>query len=113
MLQTMMLNSDIVRSQEWIPFVTQQVSYINMDFFFLVKITISLQQRLRNLIQIFGYNLCADRECTTNTSFYFTLHLSSMCAPLYTSEKICSRNPQWTKIDICSTIGSAKGTYWA
>lgn len=32
-----------------------------------------------------------------------------MCAPLYTSEKVCGRNPKWTKMDICSSIGSAKG----
>lgn len=57
-----------------------------------------------------GYNLCADPEFTDNkTLFYYTLHLTTMCAPLYTSEKICSRNPRWTQIDICSSIGSAKG----
>lgn len=32
-----------------------------------------------------------------------------MCAPLYTSEKVSGRNPKWTKMDICSSIGSVKG----
>ncbi|KAF0756235.1 UV radiation resistance associated protein, partial [Aphis craccivora] len=85
-----MLKSETIRSQEWVPFVTQQ-------------------QRLRNLIQINGYNLCDDPDCTANkSSFYYTLHLTTMCAPLYTSEKVCGRNPKWTKMDICSSIGSAK-----
>jgi len=34
-----------------------------------------------------------------------------MCSPLYTSEQICGHNPKWTKIDICSSIGSAKGKF--
>lgn len=57
-----------------------------------------------------GYNLCADPEIIDNkTLFYYTLHLTTMSSPLYTSEKICSRNPKWTKINICNSIGSAKG----
>lgn len=69
------------------------------------------QQRLRNLIQIFGYNLCGDNNNTDQmTSFYYTLHLATMSAPFYTSEKICNPNPKWNKIDICNSIGSAKGT---
>jgi len=70
-----------------------------------------LQQRLRNLIQVFGYNLCGDADNIANVTFYYTLHLSLMCAPLYTSEKISSPNPQWAKINVCSSISSAKGTY--
>uniref|UniRef100_A0A2S2QRN7 UV radiation resistance-associated protein n=1 Tax=Sipha flava TaxID=143950 RepID=A0A2S2QRN7_9HEMI len=86
----MTLKSETFRSQEWIPFVTQQ-------------------QRLRNIVQVFGYNMCVDPESTTNnTSFYYTLHLTTMCAPLYTSEKVRGRNPKWSKMDICSSIGSAK-----
>jgi hypothetical protein len=54
--------------------------------------------------------MCVDPESTTNnTSFYYTLHLTTMCAPLYTSEKVRGRNPKWSKMDICSSIGSAKG----
>ncbi|XP_022182663.1 UV radiation resistance associated protein [Myzus persicae] len=89
-MKVTMLKSETIRSQEWVPFVTQQ-------------------QRLRNLIQISGYNLFDDPECTANkTSFYYTLHLTTMCAPLYTSEKVCGRNLKWSKMDICSSIGSAK-----
>jgi len=89
-MQIIMLKSDTIRSQEWIPFVTQQ-------------------QRLRNVLQIVGYNLCAGPEYKSKeSSFYYTLHLTTMCAPLYTSEQICGHNPKWTKIDICSSIGSAK-----
>lgn len=32
-------------------------------------------------------------------SFYFTLHLTSMSAPFYTSEKISSPNPRWKEFD--------------
>lgn len=75
-----------------------------------LSVVFNFQQRLRNLIQINGYNLCDDPDCTANkSSFYYTLHLTTMCAPLYTSEKVCGRNPKWTKMDICSSIGSAKG----
>ncbi|XP_050438446.1 UV radiation resistance-associated protein [Adelges cooleyi] len=89
-MEIMTSKSKTIRPQEWVPFVTQQ-------------------QRLRNLIQILGYNLCADQAYLANKpSFYYTLHLTTMCAPLYTSEKICGRNPKWKKLDICSTIGSAK-----
>ncbi|XP_050531128.1 UV radiation resistance-associated protein [Daktulosphaira vitifoliae] len=86
-MEIMTLKSKI---QEWVPFVTQQ-------------------QRLRNLIQISGFNLIADSEWLANkVSFYYTLHLTTMCAPFYTSEKLYSHNPKWTKLDICSSIGSAK-----
>lgn len=64
------------RCREWTPLVTQQL-------------------RLRNLIQITGHNLVNDNQC----SFYYTLHLTSMCAPFYTSEKIDNNNPAWCDID--------------
>jgi hypothetical protein len=31
-------------------------------------------------------------------SFYYTLHLTTMSAPFYTSEKLESQNPKWTEI---------------
>lgn len=33
-------------------------------------------------------------------SFYFTLHSTTMCAPFYTSEKICNPNPKWSELDL-------------
>lgn len=107
-----MLKSETIRSQEWVPFVTQQVFTFDISFktWILLSVFFNFQQRLRNLIQINGYNLCDDPECTANTtSYYYTLHLTTMCAPLYTSEKVSGCNPKWTKMDICSSIGSAKG----
>lgn len=64
------------RCREWTPLVTQQL-------------------RLRNLIQITGHNLQTESHC----SFYYTLHLTSMCAPFYTSEKVDNNNPAWCDID--------------
>lgn len=107
-----MLKSETIRSQEWVPFITQQVFTLDISLKsqILLPVFSNFQQRLRNLIQINGYNLCDDPECTASeTSFYYTLHLTTMCAPLYTSEKVCGRNPKWTKMDICASIGSAKG----
>jgi len=31
-------------------------------------------------------------------SFYYTLHLTTMSAPFYTSEKLESQNPKWAEI---------------
>jgi hypothetical protein len=33
-------------------------------------------------------------------SFYYTLHLTTMSAPFYTSEKVESSNPKWAEIEI-------------
>lgn len=33
-------------------------------------------------------------------SFYYTLHLTTMSAPFYTSEKLESKNPKWAEIDV-------------
>jgi len=32
--------------------------------------------------------------------FYYTLHLTTMSAPFYTSEKIESKNPKWAEIEV-------------
>lgn len=58
------------------------------------------QLRLRNLIQITGHNVVAD----ANTSVYFTLHLTLMSAPFFTSERLESfRNAIWSEIN-CQSI---------
>lgn len=58
------------------------------------------QLRLRNLIQISGHNII----CEPNCSIYFTLHLTSMSAPCFTSEKLEYRkNIIWPEIN-CETI---------
>ncbi|CAG2053257.1 unnamed protein product [Timema podura] len=85
--------------------------------------------RLRNLIQVIGYNvwwgetletdkkqyqdlnrsdssahtnqrLKKPRTSTLKTWFYYTLHLTTMSAPFYTSEKLESDNPKWAEIDV-------------
>ena len=45
----------------------------------------SLQQlRLRNLLQVFGYNIKSDYD--SDSMLYFTLHATSMSPPFYTSK---------------------------
>ncbi|KAJ6597373.1 UV radiation resistance-associated gene protein [Pseudolycoriella hygida] len=61
------------------------------------------QLRLRNLIQISGHNIVCDPKC----SIYFTLHLTSMSAPFFTSEKIESyKNAIWPEINCQGIIKS-------
>lgn len=69
------------RCRDWSPLTTQQL-------------------RLRNLIQITGHNIEAD----ANTSIYFTLHMTVMSAPFFTSERVDSfRNAIWAEIN-CQSI---------
>lgn len=72
------------RCRDWTALVTQQL-------------------RLRNLIQISGHNIVCDPKC----SIYFTLHLTSMSAPFFTSEKLESyKNAIWPEINCQSIIKS-------
>ncbi|CAG4996278.1 unnamed protein product [Parnassius apollo] len=68
------------RCREWTPLATQQL-------------------RLRSLIQIVGYNIRPPEWCTRQCSYYLTLHHTTMSAPFYTSERICSPHPKWKEID--------------
>lgn len=69
------------RCRDWSPLATQQL-------------------RLRNLIQITGHNIQAE----PNTLIYFTLHLTLMSAPFFTSEPLESfRNAIWAEIN-CQNI---------
>lgn len=69
------------RCRDWSPLATQQL-------------------RLRNLIQITGHNITAE----PNTSIYFTLHMTLMSAPFFTSEPLESfRNAIWSEIN-CQSI---------
>ncbi|XP_050357940.1 uncharacterized protein LOC126778442 [Nymphalis io] len=68
------------RCREWTPLTTQQL-------------------RLRSLIQIVGYNIRPPERCTLQCSYYLTLHHTTMSAPFYTSERICSPHPKWKEID--------------
>ncbi|XP_068624390.1 UV radiation resistance-associated gene protein [Battus philenor] len=68
------------RCREWTPLATQQL-------------------RLRSLIQIVGYNIRPPEWCTHQCSYYLTLHHTTMSAPFYTSERICSIHPKWKEID--------------
>lgn len=69
------------RCRDWSPLATQQL-------------------RLRNLIQITGHNIAAE----PNTSIYFTLHMTLMSAPFFTSEPLESfRNAIWSEIN-CQSI---------
>lgn len=68
------------RCREWTPLSTQQL-------------------RLRSLIQIVGYNIRPPESYPVQCSFYLTLHHTTMSAPFYTSERICSPHPKWKEID--------------
>jgi len=83
------------RWKEWIPLVTQQ-------------------QRLRNLMQVIAYNIRPPEELRSpkkglKLSYYFTLHLSTMSSPLYSSEKLESENPKWAEFDVDHLNGSVNG----
>ncbi|KRT86673.1 hypothetical protein AMK59_135, partial [Oryctes borbonicus] len=71
--------TDQQRCRPWIPLLTQQL-------------------RLRHLRQITAYNVIAEGS----GQFYYTLHLTSMSAPFYTSEEIDSPNPKWSEVDLSS-----------
>lgn len=84
-----------LRWKEWIPLVTQQ-------------------QRLRSLIQVIAYNIRRGEKSSndkkpTKCSYYYTLHLTTMSAPFYTSEKLESDNPKWGEIEINEVNGAANG----
>ncbi|XP_046675744.1 UV radiation resistance-associated protein-like [Homalodisca vitripennis] len=85
-----------LRWKEWIPLVTQQ-------------------QRLRNLLQIIAYNINPYEKCphleksTRKNCYYYTLHLTTMSAPFYTSEKLESDNPKWADVEINQVNGAANG----
>jgi UV radiation resistance-associated gene protein len=67
------------RCRDWTPLVTQQL-------------------RLRNLIKISGHNIQCDN--TIKCSIYFTLHLTSMSAPFFTSDRLDPHaNILWSEID--------------
>lgn len=103
--------TDQQRCRPWIPLLTQQVSVIKTKHVFLRKtayIGVSFQLRLRHLRQITAYNVIADGP----GQFYYTLHLTSMSAPFYTSEEIDSPNPKWTELDLSSIPSpSSTGVY--
>ncbi|KAL1123920.1 hypothetical protein AAG570_001690 [Ranatra chinensis] len=84
-----------VRWKEWVPLVSQQ-------------------QRLRSLIQVIAYNVQVDekllkREKGVKWSYYYTIHLTTMSSPLYTSERLESDNPKWAEIEINQENGAVNG----
>ncbi|XP_065202120.1 UV radiation resistance-associated protein [Planococcus citri] len=96
-MSSLMLQHFHVRWKEWIPLVTQQ-------------------QRLRNLIQVIGYNIGRNVENRSKNNkdvyYYYTLHLATMCAPFYTSEKIAKEHPKWSEINFSNidpSFGSVTG----
>lgn len=62
------------RGRQWSPIITQQL-------------------RLRHINQVWCLNLKCERNKLFN--FYFTLHLTTMSAPFYTSEKTRGPHPKW------------------
>lgn len=37
---------------------------------------------------------------TDAASYYYTLHLTTMCAPFYTSESVSNPNPKWAELNL-------------
>ncbi|XP_044759353.1 UV radiation resistance-associated protein isoform X2 [Coccinella septempunctata] len=62
------------RGRQWSPLITQQL-------------------RLRHINQVWCLNLKCERNKLLK--FYFTLHLTTMSAPFYTSDKTCGPHPKW------------------
>lgn len=89
----------IPRWKEWKPHATQQF-------------------RLRSVIQIIGLNIgsedlegkicgtSVDNDCLPAVSYYYTLHLTAMSSPFYTSEKLESDCPKWKEIDASMWVNS-------
>lgn len=76
------------RCRDWIPLATQQL-------------------RLRNLIQITGYNITNDKK----SEIYFTLHSTVMSKPFYTSDKLHhSKNIVWPEIN-CQMLMKSMARY--
>lgn len=77
------------RCRDWSPLATQQL-------------------RLRNLIQITGHNIKAEPK----SFLYYTLHLTPMSAPFFTSEKLESHNNAiWPDINCQSIVKSASRSF--
>ncbi|XP_063910732.1 UV radiation resistance-associated gene protein [Zophobas morio] len=66
------------RSRQWTPLVSQQYC-------------------LRHVHQILGLNF---PHLPKKGAYYFTLHLTTMSAPFYTSEKAEGINPKWPELDL-------------
>lgn len=92
----------VPRWKEWVPLATHQL-------------------RLRNLIQVLAFSIKNDKnrpleeKSNNKESFYYTLHLTTMSSPFYTSEKLETDSPKWKEIEITSWAGevcsSADGEY--
>ncbi|XP_019872280.2 UV radiation resistance-associated gene protein isoform X2 [Aethina tumida] len=72
------------RSRQWVPLLSQQL-------------------RLRHITHILAFNITSKKS----DSFYFTFHLTPMCAPFYTSEKTKGPNLKWTELNVKNTINTS------
>jgi len=86
------------RWKEWQPLATQQL-------------------RLRSVIQIMGFNIGPEDlegknyngsaiENGNAAKYYYTLHLTTMSAPFYTSETMESASPKWGELDGCEFLNA-------
>ena len=75
---------------------------MNVLYFYLCnKLFVNYDQiRLRHLRQICARCICPKPPATAETStFYYTLHITMMSAPFYTSEFLSGDNIDWGDID--------------
>ena len=49
-----------------------------------------------------AYNVPSER----GTKVYYTLHVTSMSSPFYTSEKLHHPNPKWVEVEPCVLANS-------
>ncbi|KAL0274248.1 UNVERIFIED_CONTAM: hypothetical protein PYX00_006719 [Menopon gallinae] len=95
----------VPRCKEWLPLATSQL-------------------RLRSLIQILAFSIRRDAQGPDSSkglkgsddnnpkseSYYYTLHSTTMSAPFYTSEKVCSDSPKWKEIEFNSFVGNVSNS---
>ncbi|XP_049775657.1 UV radiation resistance-associated gene protein [Schistocerca cancellata] len=106
------------RWKEWIPLVTQQlrlrnliqvIAYnvgINGEDSHDVKIDWAHQQKQVRTCCSPDYILQKQKSDNKKFSFYYTLHLTTMSSPFYTSEKLESENPKWEEIEVNDFVGN-------
>lgn len=106
------------RWKEWIPLVTQQlrlrnliqvIAYnvgINGENSHDVKIDWVHQQKPVRTSCSPDYIFQKQKSDNKKFSFYYTLHLTTMSAPFYTSEKLESEHPRWEEIEMSDFVGN-------
>lgn len=90
------------KTREWAPVPTNQVPVFRFSAQTLITFhsCFCKQIRLRHLRQICVRRLSLNPPPLTNDLFvYYTLHVTTMSSPFYTSESLSGENIDWGDID--------------